>query len=504
MKSDRNHKILSGALEVTAAGCYFGSLAVLIILWQSERWAWGFLVHLLVNASLVASLFAMRLSGYHPRGPFSLPGILLIITFIYGMVNAFVAPVAFAAVEWIPFLLDGLILFYLGTTLFARRYEGMTLLFILFVAGMILVSIHLKQVDLWQAEGAPTSFYRGKRMLLVTLTDHPWFGCGSGCLSRLSFHYLPLAGRYPPRFSSGLGIRLAEWGVVGALVWISFLISLFLGMFKVRRDKPIKTSLSKMLCFSMMIFMLSGLFVLGCFTLVFTKPAGLFLFLPLAGMAYGLRRGTHKLQSNSKGHAFSHLSFLVLVLILFFIVTFMESTPFLADRLSKISNLGDLGTRSYGRRIDLAAFLMPYYPEIHLNRAKHLRSLHSEESKGVVFRIEGAYLSAIGLNRYKERNYLEYAHFLDLVKDYGSMVSILEQGAGYCPGSVDIKMLLASGYLKTGKRKECLDLLNTLKRVYPIDYATHRRVGKLYSELGSLRAAREADLHAMQTMPAFR
>jgi len=503
MDSEVKYKWLPGFLDILTATCYFIALAALLILWKPGSWGWGLAIHALINACLVLTLLSLRGAGHAFRKPLSLPDILLFLVFLYAIINTFLSQVRYPALEWLPFYLDGLFLFYIGTTLFARRFEGILLLFFLCLAILVSLTVMGGYTDIWVVRGDASSLYRGGKMLTRVVFDHPLWGCGSGVLPLLKTRYLPLGDRHPPIFDGGYEKLLAEEGFIGVALKLLFLGGL---AFALSREKGGVSSLRKtqMVCFRITVFGLIGILAAGIFTTLFMTPAGFFLFLPLAGMALMLRQEAPASSSLSKKQAFRiSTGFLLAVLVPILVVTILESTPALAIRLAHYGQAQELGTRGLDFRLRIARFLAPYHPDIHLTHAKHLRSRISEKNKGLIWTVEFSYLRAIRQNRYNENAYLEYAHFLDLAEDYGSLVSNLEKGRRFCPGSAELNILLFRAYMKMGRRKEALDALDWLKRFYPLDYATHERLGNYYREAGSPGSSQEASLLAVQVQPLF-
>lgn len=491
-------------LEVAAVTAYFVGLAFLLILWQPGSWGWGFWIHLLTLVCLGASLFSLSISGYKLRRPFSLPEILLFTVFLYEIINAIVSRVPYVSLETLPFFLDGLILFYVGTTLFARRHEGFILMMLIFIIGIGCILIFSEYGNLWKTHIDPVSVYRGEKMVTVAIFEHPLWGCGSGALPLLSARYLPLGDRYPPFFNPVFGRFLAEQGFIGTSVWIIALAGIISSMFRKQGEKGSEGK-SKTICFGIAVI-LGGVFLLsGFLSLPISIPLVLYGFLPLCGAAFILRQGSGEPVSSDENQFQKHkLAISLGISIPILIILLLESAPFFATSLIHFGQVSELGTKGYGRRIGAARLLMPYNPEIHLMQAKHLRARASGDPKGEILPIELAYLRALRKNPYNERYYMEYAHFQDLVQDYSGMVSTLEQGAGNCPGSVEIKMLLFRGYMKTGYRRKALDALNSLRRYYPLDYAAHERLAKYYAEAGANAASSEAQILAQQINPIFK
>ncbi len=489
-------------LEIVVAAGYFTALTVLIVVWRQGRYGWGFFIHLLITAALGASLFATRLSGRRLRLPFSAPEILLVFVFIYAILNAVFSRVAFPAIERLPFLLDGLILFYVGRSLFARRYEGILLLFILCGAGFWWGERHLGDSEAGNVKTEASAFYRGGRLTDAAISERPLLGCGCGALDYVCAKYLPLPKRHPPGFHSSYGIFLAEEGIIGVLVWLGFIATLVYSLIR-RKGRFSGGRRMRSFCFWLIVGALFAIFVSGFVTTIFATPVGFFIFLPLTGMALGLSGNPEK-RTRSQGCASSaNLGFSLAVLIPLALLMLIESTPAIATALVKSRRRGEPGSRGFERRLRVAAFLMPYNPEIRLLYAKHLRALPADAMKGRLFLIDVAYQRALNLNRYCARYYIEYAHFLNLRGEYTKMVSVLEAGKIYCPGSVEVRLLLFRGYIRTGQRGAALAVLNSLGAFYPIDFATQYRIGHYYTEMGQEHHSLEAYALAAQLIPGF-
>ena len=502
MDFEVKHKWLPELSEILAAICYFIALAALLILWRPGSWAWGLMIHGLINACLALVLFSLHAAGRPFRKPLSLPDILLFLVFLYAIINALFSQVRYASVERLPFYLDGLFLFYIGTTLFARRFEGILVLFILCLAILISLTKVQGYTDVWVIRGDASSLYRGRKMLTAVIFDHPLWGCGSGVLPLLKTRYLPLGDRHPPVFEAGYGKLLAEEGLIGVALKLLFLGGLSFFLFRGKgRVSPSKKT--QTVCFWIIIFALIGILAAGIFTTLFMTPAGLFLFVPISGMALMLRQEERASSSFSpKASARMSAGFLLAVVCPLFVVSLLESTPAFGLYLAHYGHIKELGTRGIDFRLRIARFLVPYYPDIHLTYAKHLRARVTDENKSLVMPVESAYFRAIQQNRYNETAYLEYAHFLDLAGDYGSLVSILEKGERFCPGSAEMNIFLFRAYMKMGRRKEALEALDRLKRFYPLDAATHQRLGSYYMEAGSPAGSQEASRLAGQIQSA--
>jgi hypothetical protein len=504
MGSKRKSFGTAEVLEVAAATAYFVSLTLLLVLWQPGSPGWGFLIHALTLFCLGASLFSFSISGYKSRRPFSLPEILLFMVFLYEIINAILSRVPYASLEMLPFFLDGLILYYVGATLFARRHEGFILMTLLFLLGIGILLIFTEYGNLWKNPMNQFSVYRGKKMLTAALFEHPLWGCGSGALPLLSARYLPLGDRYPPCINPVFGRFLAEQGFIGASVWIIALAGMISSLFRKQGEKSSGGKL-RTICFWIAVT-LCGVFLSGGFmSAPLSLPLILYGFLPLSGMAFILRQGSGEPVSRGENQFQRHkVASALAILVPIAFIFILETTPYIAASLMRLGKTLELGTKGYGRRIGAARLLTPYNPEIHLMQAKHIRAQESGDPKGAILSIEMAYLRALQENPYNERYYLEYAHFLDLVRDYSGMVSTLEQGAGYCPGSVEIKMLLFRGYMNTGYRREALDTLSSLRGYYPLDYAAHERLAKYYAEAGAQAASVEEKILARQINPIFK
>jgi hypothetical protein len=490
-------------LEVAAATAYFVNLALVVVLWQPGSWGWGFLIHMLTLFCLGASLFSFSLSGYRIRRPVSLPEMLLFLVFLYEIINAGFSKVPCASFEMLLFFLDGMILFYVGTTLFARRHEGFLSLMILFVIGIGSILLFTEHGNSWKAPMDPVSVYRGKKMLVSSMFEHPLLGCGTGTLPFLRARYLPLGDRYPPNLNPLLGIILAEQGFIGALFWMTALLGIIFSLFR-KQEGNKKEGRLKTICFGAAV-MMGGFFLFSIFLpLSLSLPLILYAFMPLCGIAIILRQGKAEPIPEGENRFQKHkLRYSLAILIPLFIILLLEMAPLTSTLLVRFDRVSDLGTRGYGTRISLARFLMPYNPEIYLMQAKHLRAKAAGDPGEMILSIELAYLRALQKNPYNERYYLEYAHFLDLARDYPGMVSTLEKGIEKCPGSVEIRMLLFRGYMNTGNRREALDTLNSLRRYYPLDYASHERLARYYAEAGAQAASSEERILALQLSPIF-
>jgi len=503
MDSQLKHKWLPGALEILTAACYFIALAILLILWKPGSWGLGLAIHALINACLALTLLSLHGEGHALRKPLSLPDILLFLVFLYAIINSVLSQVKYPSVEWLPFYLDGLFLFYIGTTLFARRFEGILLLFILCIGILVSLAVFQGYTDIWAARGDASSMYRGNKMVTAVIFDHPLWGCGSGVLPLLRTKYLPLGDSHPPVFAGGYGKLLAEEGFIGLALRLLFLGGVAFALLK---EKGGISCLKKIQSagFWISVFILMGIIAAGFFTTLFLTPAGIFLFLPISGMALMLRQGTPPSSSLSQKQSFRiGAGILTRVLVPILVVAILESTPALAMQLSRFGHVENLGTPGFDFRLRIARFLMPYHPDIHLTYAKHLRARISEKNKELIFSVESSYLRAIQQNRHNETAYLEYAHFLDLAEDYGSLVTSLEKGRGFCPGSAEMNILLFRAYMKMGRRNEALEALEELKRFYPLDFATHKRIVNYYREAESPGSSREASRLANQLQPLF-
>ncbi|MBN1900914.1 hypothetical protein JW926_06255 [Candidatus Sumerlaeota bacterium] len=490
-------------LEVTAVTAYFAGMALLLIVWQPGSWGWGFLIHALSLFCLVSALFSFSLSGCRIRRPFSLPEILLFIFFLYEIINAIFSRVPYASRETLPFILNGLILFYVGSALFARRHEGFLLTMFLFITGMVCLMVFTRYGDSWLAPVDPDGLYRGKKMLIAAFMEHPLKGCGNGALPFLATRYLPLGDRRPPRLDPVYGRFLAEQGIIGALILTMVLAGIISSLFTKQGEKnPVKKT--RIFCFWFAII-LGGMFLFsGFLSLPLSFPMIIYGFLPLSGVAMILRqKRSEPVPWGEKPFQKPGILFSLGILIPVFLILVWEISPFFAARLIRFRQVSDLSKSGFGRRIKAAQILMPCHPEIYLMQAKHLRAQASVDSKDSNLPIELAYLRALRKNPYNERYYLEYAHFLELARDYKGMTSTLKRGEANCPGSVEIKMLLFRGYMNLGLRREALDALNSLRRYYPLDYASHERLARYYAEAGAQGASSEERILAAQTSPAF-
>jgi len=488
----------AGLLDVAAAACLFSALAVFFITWQPERDGWAFLVHLLVNAAFALSLLSTQLQERRLEAPFTAPEMALGLLLVYGVVNAWSARILYPAMEILPFFLDGILLFYLGKTLLRRRYEVSFPLFFILIAGILLAGVQTGQSDLWRVEGNPSSFYRGDKMMDAALSERPLLGSGSGGFKLLTGFYLPLPYRHPPSFSSGFWIFLAEQGLFGLFAWMLFLFVLSLSLAKPRKERLKR---SERTVFFLTLAGLLALLGSGLFSSITFFPKLALLILPLAGLALGLGRGNPSPPANVPP-SFTGSLFTAAVLIPILILTLFEAAPPLALSLSRLRNPEELGTGGFGRKTRLACFLIPWHPEVHLSRAKHLRLLQARE-KTSPFLTEASYLRAIQKNPHLDRYYLEYGHYLDMRGEHIRLASLLERGTGNCPGSMELRLFLFRTYMKIEKRREALDALDSLRAFFPIDFPTHHRMGSFYLEAGAKSAGIEALTLAAQLNPLF-
>jgi len=495
-------KLTSAALEVFAAVCFFAALCLSLILWQPGSPGWAFLIHLLTYATLVSWFFSMRVSRKAALTPFSLPEIILFLILVYAIINAMDSQVRFASVEMLPFYLDALVLFYLGAAFFARRFEGFFVILFLLFAGVVFLIIRLDYSEKIFFPGNPAALYRGKKMMLAAFAEYKLEGCGSGALPFLKTRYLPLGDRYPPRFHPGYVKYLAETGIVGTSLALVFILSLVYTLFLGKKSSASKRK-TEIICFWLAIIILGLLLLSGLTRFHSSLPGMLFLFLPVSGIAYSLKKGLHNKTGRIAKSPGKTPVFVFIGLAILSFIMLLLSTPYIGSILIHFKNPKELETPGYGTRIRLARFLTPYHPEVHISLARRLRAKSNGQKTTDRFSIEAAYLRAIRWNPWNEQYYLELAHFLGKAQDYTTQVSYLEKGRGKCPGNPEIPLLLFRIYIKSGKRKQALDVLDSLKVLYPMDYSLHTRMARYYAEAGSPSLSRKSAQLARQIHPAF-
>jgi len=487
--------ILAAACEALAAIAFFCALALTLILWQPARPAWGFLIHVLTLALFLMAFLANVFYGKKMRLPFSAPEIILFLIFIHACANAALSRTPFRVLEILPFILSGFFLFYASGGILAKRHEAMIPLFYLFLAAFIFLTWRGGHKDIWMPQGRRTAFYRGEKMASAALAEKPLQGCGLGSLPLYAFKYLPMPDRNPPAFRSSYGVILAEFGFIGAFLWCLFFAVLFYAVVNGLGNMPSPASKAWYVFFWSGAFLLFLIFMSGFFSPILSTPAGLYMILPLCGILWGMTRGdggdarqpaSHKSHSRRARKIFVIIAAMLILTLLVF-----QAIPFIASSLIHFRTTNELESPAFGRRANLAARLFPCHPEVHLAYAKHLRALPSLQKSSSAY-VKAAYLRAIHWNPHAESIYMEYGHFLDLIKEQKSLASLLEAGKSNCPGSVEIRLFLFRAYMNLGKRKAALDELDALSSFYPVDYAVQFRIGKYYAEAGANSASQEA------------
>lgn len=488
--------IMAAACEALGAIAFFCALALVLILWQPGRPAWGFLIHALTLALLAAAILADLFSGRGGRRPLSAPEIILFLIFVYACVNAALSRTPFRVLEMLPFILNGLFLFYAGSRILAKRHEAIVPLYYLFLAAFLFLTWRGGHRDIWLPQGERAAFYRGEKMASAALAEKPLQGCGLGALPLYAFKYLAMPDRHPPVFRGSYGIVLAESGFIGAFLWCLFLAVFFYAVIKGLGNMPAPSSKAWYVFFWSGALIFFMILLSGFFSPILASPAGLYLLLPLCGMLWGMTRedGSRETKPSAPYKSSSRLSkkilsilapILVLTLLLF------QAIPLIAASLIQFRTTGELEKPAFGKKANWAARLFPCHPDVHLAYAKHLRSLPSAQKSAGAY-IKAAYLRAIHWNPHAESIYMEYGHFLDLTKEHKSLASLLEAGKTNCPGSVEIRLFLFRANMNLGKRKAALDELDALSSFYPVDYAVQFRIGKYYAEAGAKSASQEA------------
>ncbi|MCX6999516.1 MAG: hypothetical protein NT106_04365 [Candidatus Sumerlaeota bacterium] len=525
MRSSGATGIGAAFFEVMAAVGYFCALAVLLVVWQPGRYGWGFFVHVLMAVAFAGTLFAPHLSGRRIRAPLSAPEILLFLIFAYLIFNTAHSQIPVAVLERFPFVLDGLFAFYIGAVIFSRRHEAVIPLFFLFIIGVYILSLHYGNSDIWMPPGDAPALYRGEKMSAAVFADYPIWGCGYGVLPQLVFKYLIMPDRYPPVFRNSYALLLAEMGSVGIILCLGFLGAMVI-IIKRKREKVLAGGKKVRAWFFyaavlLLLFLLAG----GLASPVMAAPAGIVIFLPICGMLTGMTGGdevsdTAPLRRQSYGASATAgqrrlnrtgRPFFIGVSTILALILLLEAVPLISERLAHYGNIAEIGTTTYGRRLNLASRLMPCNAEYHRRYAQHLRALCSvakdmerrrppTKTMALALLIDLAYHRALRWNPYSVGIYMEYGHFLDLTHDRKGLVSLMERAKKNCPGSLEVRLFLCRGYIDLGQRKAALDELDDLRAFYPLDYPTHLRIGRYYADLGARGASQYSYLLAEQAL----
>ncbi len=491
-------------LDILGALCVFAALSVFFILWRPGQADVAFLVHLLCTLALGLCLFAGAMSGRPMRRPFSAPEGILLMIIAWNGISAARGTVLAPSFEHLLFLLDSLSLFYVGTTLFARRSEGFIVLSALFAAGLIFIPAR-PEFAASANKPSPSALYRGDRLIGAAFAERPLFGCGPGCLPSLAVHYLPLGDRHTPVFRNAWKVLAAETGLPGILLWLAMLLAFGFAVRKKLDTNPPSRSL--VIRLSLLSAAVAGLITAAVFHPALSRP-GLFLLLLLpTGTVLGLAEEGMSSPPET-APACPRRSRLLVVLMLFvpvlFCVAAVSALPVAAEFLIRIRRVSELGSDSYGARIRLAVRLAPWLPQVHRAEAKHLRALPAERMKGKMYLVDGAFLRMISANPFDPQSYMEYGHFLDLKKDNQALLNQLRKGRAKCPGSVEIRIFLSMVNLRMDLRNEALDEIHALWAFHPLDHAHGIRIARMLSEAGALTASHEAETMAVQVAPTFR
>jgi hypothetical protein len=514
MRSSSGTGIWAAFFEVIAAVLYFCALAVLLVVWQPGRQGWGFFVHALMAVALAGTLFATKLSGRRIRAPLSAPEILLFLIFAYLIFNTAHSQIPVAVLERIPFVLDGLFAFYIGAVIFSRRHEAVIPLFFLFIIGVYILSLHYGNSDIWMPSGDAPALYRGEKMSAAVFADNPIWGCGYGVLPQLVFKYLIMPDRYPPVFRNSYALLLAEMGSAGVILCLGFLGSMAI-IIKRKREKVLAGGKKvRAWFFHAAVLLLLFLFAGGLASPVMAAPIGIVIFLPICGMltcmtggneisdTAPLRRQSHGASATAGQRRLNRTGrpFFIGVSTILAFILLIEAVPLISERLARYGNITEIGTTAYGRRLNLASRLMPCNAEYHRRFAQHLRALPQTKTMALALLIDLAYHRALRWNQYSVGVYMEYGHFLDLTHDRKGLVSLMERAKKNCPGSLEVRLFLCSGYINLGQRKAALDELDDLRVFYPLDYPTHLRIGRYYADLGARGASQYSYLLARQAL----
>ena len=494
-----NRSAASVVLEICAAVCVFAAVVICIIVWRPGRSGWAFLTHFLVIFSLGLWLFSERLGRRRPRLPSSAPEMSLLLLAIYGVANVAMAGVPRPALERLPFLMDGMILFYLGTTLFRRRFEAFTLLFLLSTAGIIMISRQAGVRLPWDVDFSLPALYRGRRLLLAAISDHVFTGCGMGGIGEMFYRYLPAPGRHPPALRNGYGVLIAEHGIIGGGIWMCFIASLA-GYLVRKRKKDAPPKLSRKICFYVLTAGILILLIAGFFYVFPVTPAGFLVLTSVSGAAMSLRRDLREKPDITKKISYSFAIIVIAPLLVLLAAVGIQPA---AEALAGSVKPEELGSKKAERRLKISRILFPCNAKTHLKLAKHKRGLAQSDNYSLLLSIESSYLNAIRWNPFNDQYYMEYGHFLNMKGDYSRMVNRLEKGVENCPGSVELRLLLYRGYMNTGNRRAALDILWSLKKFYPLDFATQLRLSRYYAEAGSREDRLALDALAMQIHPVF-
>jgi tetratricopeptide (TPR) repeat protein len=181
----------------------------------------------------------------------------------------------------------------------------------------------------------------------------------------------------------------------------------------------------------------------------------------------------------------------------------VESLPVVANRLAQLKQGEALWNERYGKRLALAAYLMPYDPTYQMELAIHYRALIERTGDAALYMtmIAHAYERAVWLNPYEEEAAVQLARFFHVTGDYASLIHSLEGSLAYIPMSSVLHAWLVRAYIRGGHYERALERLQELTELMPANASVHAQMETLYEMLGEYRAALREAYYVVQKNP---
>ncbi len=186
------------------------------------------------------------------------------------------------------------------------------------------------------------------------------------------------------------------------------------------------------------------------------------------------------------------------------VLSIVESLPVVANRLARLNRGEALWSENYGKRLALAAYLMPYDPTYQMKLAIHYHALIEHTGEAAVYMpwIAHAYERAAELNPYEEEPAVQLARFFHVTGDYLSTIHSLEGSLVYLPMSPELHAWLIRAYIEAGHYERALEGLQQLSVLIPANASVHAKMEALYERLGEYRAALRQAYYVLQKNPA--